>query len=69
MRVIVPEDFSSPKESQKTAIATFVSLLQGLLDANAEYVNVGKIWGENPPSEASNEGMQRYMEKVSSLWQ
>ncbi|KAF5967012.1 D-mandelate dehydrogenase [Fusarium coicis] len=64
MRVIVPEDFSSPKKSQKTAIATFVSILQGLLDAKAEYVNVGKIWRESPPSEASNEGMQRYMEKA-----
>ncbi|RBR13067.1 hypothetical protein FVER53590_06671 [Fusarium verticillioides] len=64
MRVIVPEDFSSPRKSQKTAIATFVSILQGLLDAKAEYVNVGKNWEESPPSEASNEGMQAYMEKA-----
>ncbi|KAF5628742.1 D-mandelate dehydrogenase [Fusarium sp. NRRL 25303] len=62
-RVIVPDDLSSPEKSQKTAIATFVSILQDLLDTKAEYVNVGKIWEESPPSEASREGMQAYMEK------
>ncbi|PNP79587.1 hypothetical protein FNYG_07203 [Fusarium nygamai] len=63
-RVIVPDDLSSPEKSQKTAIATFVSILQDLLGTKAEYVNVGKIWEESPPSEASNEGMQAYMEKA-----
>ncbi|KAF5714579.1 D-mandelate dehydrogenase [Fusarium globosum] len=63
-RIIVPDDLSLPEKSQKTAIATFVSILQGLLDTKAEYVNVGKIWEESPPSEASREGMQAYMEKA-----
>ncbi|KLO88034.1 Uncharacterized protein LW93_5202 [Fusarium fujikuroi] len=63
-RIIVPDDLSSPEKSQKTAIATFVSILQDLLDTKAEYVNVGKIWEESPPSEASREGMQAYMEKA-----
>ncbi|KAF5243135.1 hypothetical protein FANTH_8327 [Fusarium anthophilum] len=63
-KIIVPEDLSSPEKSQKTVIATFVSILQDLLDTKAEYVNVGKSWEESPPSESSNEGMQAYMEKA-----
>ncbi|KAH7144898.1 hypothetical protein DER46DRAFT_639760 [Fusarium sp. MPI-SDFR-AT-0072] len=63
-RIIVPDDLSSPEKSQKTAIATFVSILQDLLETKAEYVNVGKIWEKSPPSEASNEGMQAYMQKA-----
>ncbi|KAF5552480.1 D-mandelate dehydrogenase [Fusarium napiforme] len=63
-RIIVPEDMSSPQKSQKTAIATFVSILQDLLETKAEYINVGKTWEESPPSEASNEGMQTYIEKA-----
>ncbi|RKL25611.1 hypothetical protein BFJ68_g242 [Fusarium oxysporum] len=62
-RIIVPDDLSSPEKSQKTAIATFVSILQDLLDTKVEYINVGKIWEKSPPSEASNEGMQAYMQK------
>lgn len=46
-----------------------MSILQDLLDTKAEYINVGKIWEESPPSEASREGMQAYMEKVSQLHQ
>ncbi|WKT48529.1 Amidase signature domain [Fusarium oxysporum f. sp. vasinfectum] len=38
-RIIVPDDLSSPEKSQKTAIATFVSILQDLLDTKVEYVN------------------------------
>jgi hypothetical protein len=68
-RIIVPDDLSSPEKSQKTAIATFVSILQDLLDTKVEYINVGKIWEKSPPSEASNEGMQAYMQKVSRLQQ
>ncbi|KAG4262020.1 hypothetical protein FPRO03_10893 [Fusarium proliferatum] len=64
LRIIVPDDLSLPEKSQKTAIATFVSILQDLLDTKAEYINVGKIWEESPPSEASREGMQAYMEKA-----
>ncbi|KAF5967938.1 D-mandelate dehydrogenase [Fusarium bulbicola] len=63
-KIIVPEDLSSPEKSQKTVIATFVSILQDLLDTKAEYVNVGKSWEEGPPSESSNEEMQAYMEKA-----
>ncbi|KAF5604505.1 D-mandelate dehydrogenase [Fusarium subglutinans] len=63
-KIIVPEDLPSPEKSQKTGIATFVSILQDLLDTKAEYVNVGKSWEESPPSESSNEGMQAYMEKA-----
>ncbi|RKL47868.1 hypothetical protein BFJ70_g2235 [Fusarium oxysporum] len=62
-RIIVLDDLSSPEKSQKTAIATFVSILQDLLDTKVEYINVGKIWEKSPPSEASNEGMQAYMQK------
>lgn len=46
-----------------------MSILQDLLDTKAEYVNVGKIWEESPPPEASREGMQAYMGKVSRLQQ
>ncbi|KAF5644540.1 D-mandelate dehydrogenase [Fusarium sp. NRRL 52700] len=63
-RIIVPDDLSSPEKSQKTAVATFASILQDLLHTKAEYVNVDKTWQESPPSEASNEGMQAYMEKA-----
>ncbi|KAF4949553.1 hypothetical protein FGADI_8851 [Fusarium gaditjirri] len=63
-RIIVPDDISSAEKSQKTAIATFVSILQDLLDTKAEYVNVGKIWEKSPPPEASNEEMQAYMQKA-----
>ncbi|KAM5509018.1 glutamyl-tRNA(Gln) amidotransferase [Fusarium oxysporum f. sp. phaseoli] len=66
-RIIVPDDLSSPEKSQKTAIATFVSILQDLLDTKVEYINVGKIWEKSPPSEASNEGMQAYMQKAPFL--
>ncbi|EGU74531.1 hypothetical protein FOXB_14976 [Fusarium oxysporum f. sp. conglutinans Fo5176] len=66
-RIIVPDDLSSSEKSQKTAIATFVSILQDLLDTKVEYVNVGKIWEKSPPSEASNEGMQAYMQKAPFL--
>ncbi|KAH7202284.1 hypothetical protein DER44DRAFT_842268 [Fusarium oxysporum] len=66
-RIIVPDDLSSPEKSQKTAIASFVSILQDLLDTKVEYVNVGKIWEKSPPSEASNEGMQAYMQKAPFL--
>ncbi|KAM5378228.1 hypothetical protein ACJA88_005962 [Fusarium oxysporum] len=38
-RIIVPDDLSSPEKSQKTAIATFVSILQDLLDTKVEYIN------------------------------
>ncbi|KAF9771556.1 hypothetical protein IL306_010819 [Fusarium sp. DS 682] len=64
-RIIVPDDLSAPQESQKTAIASFVSILQDVLDTKAEYVDVGKVWEQSPPSEASKEGMQAYMKQVS----
>ncbi|KAF6518741.1 hypothetical protein HZS61_017115 [Fusarium oxysporum f. sp. conglutinans] len=35
-RIIVPDDLSSSEKSQKTAIATFVSILQDLLDTKVE---------------------------------
>ncbi|KAF4451464.1 hypothetical protein F53441_5556 [Fusarium austroafricanum] len=60
-RIIVPDDLSSPQKSQKTAIASFVSILQDLLDTKAEYIDVGKVWEQNPPSEAKEE-MQAYMQ-------
>ncbi|RGP68975.1 hypothetical protein FSPOR_4952 [Fusarium sporotrichioides] len=64
-KVIVPTDLSSPGETQNTAIDKFVSILQDLLDAKAEYVDIGKTWEESPPVEASEDGMQSYMSQVS----
>lgn len=63
-RIIVPDDLSSLQKSQKTAITSFVSILQDLLDTKAEYIDVGKVWEKSPPAE-TNEGMQAYMQHVS----
>ncbi|CAG2007833.1 unnamed protein product, partial [Fusarium graminearum] len=59
-KVIIPVDLSSPGETQKAAIDKFVSIIEEHLDAKAEYVDVSKIWEENPPVEASNDGMQSF---------
>ncbi|CAF3641369.1 unnamed protein product [Fusarium graminearum] len=63
-KVIIPVDLSSPGETQKAAIDKFVSIIEEHLDAKAEYVDVSKIWEENPPVEASNDGMQSYISQA-----
>ncbi|KAF4336461.1 D-mandelate dehydrogenase [Fusarium beomiforme] len=65
-RIIVPDDLSAPQKSQKTAISSFVSILQDVLNAKAEYVDVGKVWEQSPPSEASKEAMQEFMKQAPS---
>ncbi|KAF0641863.1 hypothetical protein FPSE5266_07106 [Fusarium pseudograminearum] len=63
-KVVVPMDLSSPGETQKAAIDKFVSILQDILDAKAAYIDISKIWEENPPVKASKEGMQSYMSQA-----
>ncbi|KAG8667923.1 hypothetical protein FPOAC2_13127 [Fusarium poae] len=63
-KVIIPIDLSSPRETQKTAIDKFVSILQDLLDAKAEYISISNTWDKNRPAEAAKHGMQIYMSQA-----
>ncbi|KAF4970839.1 hypothetical protein FSARC_2205 [Fusarium sarcochroum] len=60
-RIFIPADLSSADKTQDAAITAFVSILQDLLDVQAEHIDVGKIWDKSPPTEASGEGMQAFM--------
>ncbi|RSL64744.1 hypothetical protein CEP54_004547 [Fusarium duplospermum] len=60
-RVLYPVDMISVDETQQEALDSFVSTLQDFFVVQAESINVGAVWVENPPDEASDEGMQAYM--------
>lgn len=64
-RIIYPVDMISVDETQQEALDSFVSTLQDFLGVQAESINIGAVWAENPPDEASDEDMQAYMRHVS----
>ncbi|KAJ4313535.1 hypothetical protein N0V84_009353 [Fusarium piperis] len=60
-RVLYPVDMMSVDEKQQEALDHFVTTLEDLLGVEAQRIDIGAIWAENPPDEASDEGMQAYM--------
>ncbi|KIL95535.1 d-mandelate dehydrogenase [Fusarium avenaceum] len=63
-KIIVPIDLKSPDETQEKAIDDFVSILEDHLNVKADRIDVGKVWKQNPPAEASKEAMQTYMSQA-----
>lgn len=64
-RVLYPVDMIPVDERQQEALDDFVMTLENLLGVEAQRIDIGAIWAENPPSEASDEDMQTYMKHVS----
>ncbi|KAI8715084.1 Amidase domain-containing protein [Fusarium sp. LHS14.1] len=60
-RIIYPLDLVSVDETQKEALDGFVTALEELLRVTVQSIDIGEIWAENPPDEASDEDMQAYM--------
>ncbi|UPK93500.1 hypothetical protein LCI18_004435 [Fusarium solani-melongenae] len=60
-RVLYPVDLISVDETQREALGGFVTTLDELLGVEAQSIDIGAIWAENPPDEASDEDMQAYM--------
>ncbi|KAM6518812.1 hypothetical protein FSOLCH5_007575 [Fusarium solani] len=52
---------ASVDETQQEALNSFVSTLQDFLGVQAQTIDIGAIWAESPPDEASDEDMQAYM--------
>ncbi|KAL6362403.1 hypothetical protein LRP88_03682 [Fusarium phalaenopsidis] len=48
-------------EAQQEALDGFVMTLEELLGVEAQRIDIGAAWAENPPDEASDEDMQAYM--------
>jgi hypothetical protein len=64
-RILYPVDMASVDETQQEALNSFVSTLQDFLGVQAQTIDIGAIWAESPPDEASDEDMQAYMRHVS----
>ena len=64
-RVLYPVDLISVYETQQEALDGFVTTLEELLGVEAQSIDIGAAWAENPPDEASDEDMQAYMKHVS----
>lgn len=63
-KIVVPTDLKSSDKTQGKAIDDFVSILEDHLNVKAGRIDVGKVWKQNPPAEASKETMQTYMSQV-----
>ncbi|KAI8661221.1 Amidase domain-containing protein [Fusarium keratoplasticum] len=66
-RVLYPVDLISVDETQQEALDGFVTTLEELLGVEAQSIDIGAAWAENPPDEASDEDMQAYM-KHAPFW-
>ncbi|RTE69888.1 hypothetical protein BHE90_015724 [Fusarium euwallaceae] len=60
-RILYPVDMTSVDETQQKALDGFVTTLEDLLGVEAQSIDIGAIWTENPPDKASDEDMQAYM--------
>ncbi|KAM0421547.1 hypothetical protein ACHAPT_010721 [Fusarium lateritium] len=60
-RILYPVDLISADETQQDVLNSFMSALEDFLSVQAESIDIGAIWSENPPAEASDEDMQAYM--------
>ena len=63
-RILYPADLVSVDETQQEALDGFVTALEELLGVTVQSIDIGEIWAENPPDEASDENMQAYMRHV-----
>lgn len=55
----------SVDETQQEALDNFVMTLEDHLGVEAQSIDLGASWAENPLDEASGEDMQAYMRHVS----
>ncbi|KAI8662232.1 Amidase domain-containing protein [Fusarium sp. Ph1] len=66
-RILYPVDLVSVDEAQQEALDGFVMTLEELLGVEAQRIDIGAAWAENPPDEASDEDMQAYMKHAPFL--